>query len=126
MTNQIDTFRAALRNKRTELARSIRSQSSQLGIGDAERELIDLIQGMSARDEAATFLNNLTRTLSDVNAALLAIDEGSYGTCAECGEPIASRRLQAIPWASHCVRCQEILDRRNHTGAAARHWDKAA
>ena len=47
------------------------------------------------------------------------MDEGSYGTCAECGEPIASRRLAAIPWASHCIRCQEALDRRNHRRAAS-------
>jgi DnaK suppressor protein len=126
MTEQIDSLKAALQNKRSELARLIRAQRSQLSVDDSEHELIDRIQGMSRRDEAVTFLDTLTRTLADVDAALMAMKEGSYGTCAECDEPISSRRLQAIPWASHCIRCQEMLDRRNHIRAAVSHWDQAA
>jgi DnaK suppressor protein len=126
MKHQNDTLKAVLQNKRCELVRAIRSQSAYLGIGDAERELVDLIQGMSRRDEAVTFLNSLTRTLADVDAALAGLKEGSHGDCAECGEPIASKRLQAIPWASHCIRCQERLDRRDQTRAAIRYWDEAA
>ena len=38
------------------------------------------------------------------------LDDGSYGTCAGCGEEIAPRRLQAIPEATTCVRCQESLE----------------
>jgi DnaK suppressor protein len=126
MTEQIDSLKAALKNKRSELARSIRSQSSQLNVCEGEHELIDRMQSMSRRDEAVTFLNSLTHTLAAVDAALVAMKENSYGSCAECGEPIASRRLQAIPWASHCIRCQEMLDRRNHMRAAVPHWDEAA
>jgi DnaK suppressor protein len=125
MTEQIDSLKAALQNKRFELACSIRSQSSQLEIRGDEHELIDRIESMSRREEAVTFLNTLTRTLASVDAALRAMQEGSYGTCAECGEPIAIRRLHAIPWASHCIRCQETEDRRNHR-AAIRRWDEAA
>ncbi len=40
------------------------------------------------------FLNTLIHTLADVDAAHMAMNEGSYGNCLECGEPIASRRLQ--------------------------------
>jgi DnaK suppressor protein len=126
MTDQVDFLRAVLRNKRSELARSIRSQSSQLNVCEGEHELVDRMQSMSRRDEAVTFLDTLTRTLTAVDAALLAMKEGSYGTCAECGEPIAARRLQAIPWASHCIRCQEMLDRRNHMRAPIKYWDAAA
>jgi len=126
MTEQIDSLKAALQNKRSELARSIRSQSSQLNVCEGEHELVDRMQSMSRRDEAVAFLETLTHTLASVDAALLAMKEGSYGTCAECGEPIAARRLQAIPWASHCIRCQAMLDSGNHMRAANRHWDAAA
>jgi DnaK suppressor protein len=126
MAEQIGLLKAALQNKRSELVRLIRAQSSQLYVDDGEHELVDRMQSMSRRDEAVTFLDRMTRTLASVDAALLAMQEGSYGTCAECGEPIAARRLQAIPWASHCIRCQEMLDRDNHTLAATPRWDEAA
>jgi DnaK suppressor protein len=126
MREQIDFLKAALKNKRSELALAIRSQGAQLKVCDDEHELIDRMQSMSRRDEAVTFLDSLTRTLASVDAALRAMQEGSYGICTECGEPIAIRRLQAIPWASHCIRCQAMLDRDNHMRGANLHWDAAA
>jgi DnaK suppressor protein len=126
MTHQIDSLNVALRNKRSELARAIRSQSAQLSVGEGEPDVLDRMQSMSRRDEAVAFIDMLTRTMAAVDAALLAMKEGSYGTCAECAEPIASRRLQAIPWAAHCIQCQEMLDRRNHMHVVVPHWDAAA
>jgi RNA polymerase-binding transcription factor DksA len=49
--------------------------------------------------------------LSEVGAALRAMSEGAYGTCAECGEPISLKRLKTIPWASRCIGCQEFIER---------------
>jgi RNA polymerase-binding transcription factor len=43
--------------------------------------------------------------LAQVEAALAALDDGSYGTCVECGNPIAPERLEAIPWAPTCIDC---------------------
>ena len=126
MTKQIDDLKATLRNKRAELVESIRAPSSQLRVGEGERDLIDQMQGMSRREEAVTFLDALNRTRADVHAALLAMEEGSYGDCAECGEPIASKRLAAIPWASNCIRCQEALDHNTHRSAASPYWEEAA
>jgi DnaK suppressor protein len=126
MTDQLDFSRAALRNKRRELALAIRTQSAQLNVGEGEHDVLDRMQSMSRRDEAVSFIDMLTHTMADVDAALLAMKEGSYGTCADCGEPIASRRLAAIPWASHCIRCQEVLDRHRYTHAPVAHWDEAA
>ena len=45
--------------------------------------------------------------LRQVNAALQRMADGDYGTCAECETPIPEKRLRAIPWARHCVPCQE-------------------
>jgi DnaK suppressor protein len=126
MIQTFDELKIALKRKRALLIESIRSQSLQLRIDEDERELIDQIQGMCRRDEAVTFLDTLTRTLAAVDAALAAMDEGSYGECAECGEPIASKRLTAIPWASNCIRCQEALDHRTSRPELTAHWGAAA
>jgi len=126
MTDQIDGLRAALESKRIDLVRSIRSQSSQLAVCESEPDVLDRLQGMCSRNEAVAFLDVLNRTLAEVDAALMAIKQGLYGTCVECEEPIASRRLQTIPWASHCIRCQESLENGNHMRTAGMLWDEAA
>ncbi|MBC8164613.1 MAG: TraR/DksA C4-type zinc finger protein [Bryobacteraceae bacterium] len=56
----------------------------------------------------------------------LAIEEGSYGDGAVCGEPISSKRLRAVPWASNCIRCQQVPDHRTHLHFPIPHWDEAA
>ena len=54
--------------------------------------------------------NNLEKSLlREVEDALLRSKEGTYGICQECEEPISPKRLQALPWAKFCVRCQEML-----------------
>jgi RNA polymerase-binding protein DksA len=49
--------------------------------------------------------------LAEVEAALQRLDDGTYGTCVECGQPVASERLEALPWASHCIGCQRKIGR---------------
>jgi DnaK suppressor protein len=44
-----------------------------------------------------------------VEEALDRLDTGDYGICLECDEPIAEKRLNALPWARYCVACQESI-----------------
>jgi DnaK suppressor protein len=47
-------------------------------------------------------------------AALRALDRlraGEFGRCTDCGEPIAPRRLAAVPWTERCVACQARRER---------------
>jgi DnaK suppressor protein len=46
-----------------------------------------------------------------VDEALGRLDDGSYGRCIRCGEPIAPDRLQALPWAARCIDCQRLAPR---------------
>ena len=43
--------------------------------------------------------------LSRVEAALRALEDGTYGTCTNCGKPIATERLEALPWVAMCIDC---------------------
>ena len=43
--------------------------------------------------------------LGRVEAALRKLDDGTYGSCESCGNPIAPERLEAIPWAPLCIDC---------------------
>jgi len=74
-------------------------------------ELMDEIQRTSERELAMAALTRSWELKTLVNAALDRIASGEYGICQECEEPISERRLKAIPWAEHCIRCQEKLER---------------
>ena len=48
--------------------------------------------------------------LALVDAAIARLDDGTYGTCVRCGKPIPEGRLEALPWAAHCIECQTAID----------------
>ena len=55
--------------------------------------------------------HNERTMLQLIEEALARIEEGSYGCCAHCGGAMEVKRLEAVPWARHCVPCQEKHDR---------------
>jgi DnaK suppressor protein len=50
--------------------------------------------------------------LEAIDAALVRLDDGTFGTCASCGKAIAAERLEALPWAALCIDCQRTAGRR--------------
>lgn len=62
----------------------------------------ELLISMSANDR---------RLLDLIDEALTRIEAGEYGDCINCGEPVPERRLDAVPWARYCVKCQELQER---------------
>lgn len=52
-----------------------------------------------------------SQELQNIDAALTRIADGSYGSCADCGEEIAEARLKAYPMATRCLPCQEAYER---------------
>jgi DnaK suppressor protein len=51
-------------------------------------------------------------TLGRIDEAIQRVEEGTYGTCADCGREIAEARLKALPFATLCVSCQEAEESR--------------
>jgi DnaK suppressor protein len=49
------------------------------------------------------------RQLRMVEEALDRMEAGDFGICLACDEPIAEKRLQALPWARYCVKCEEEM-----------------
>jgi len=47
------------------------------------------------------------KILQAIEEALWRMEQGTYGVCRDCGEPIASARLNAIPWTRVCITCKE-------------------
>jgi len=75
-------------------------------------EVMETVQLASEREFAIRALELEKRCLTQVDAALDRIEDGEFGVCMECEEPISPKRLAAVPWACYCLRCQEMEDRR--------------
>ena len=58
-----------------------------------------------------TLEENSEHVLSEIEGALKRIEEGTYGTCVNCGKPITEERLAAIPWATYCIDCKRLQER---------------
>ncbi|HUG14197.1 MAG TPA: TraR/DksA C4-type zinc finger protein [Thermomicrobiales bacterium] len=56
----------------------------------------------------------LAERIELVEGALERLDAGTYGRCERCGKQIAAARLKALPFAGHCISCQEIVDAEQH------------
>ena len=55
-----------------------------------------------------------------IEQAVKAIDRGQYGECVRCGEDINGKRLEALPWAKMCIRCQQETETERSTFLHAR------
>jgi len=106
---EVDRFRAILTAKVAELERFTRHRE-----GITVERSADQLEEIQAASQRALAVSNLDREfyeLRNARAALRRIQEGSFGTCQECDDDIAQKRLAAVPWARFCIRCQEAVDR---------------
>ena len=58
-----------------------------------------------------TLEENEGRLLQAIDAALTRMDDGSYGACVSCGQPIGAERLEAVPWTTQCIDCKRKEER---------------
>jgi DnaK suppressor protein len=73
-------------------------------------EQIETVQLAGQREFAARTLEREAKSLMLIGAALKRIEDGEFGICLDCEEPISAKRLAAVPWAAYCLHCQEIHD----------------
>jgi DnaK suppressor protein len=69
-----------------------------------------ITQQINEREMASRGLSRNASLVRDVRAALNRMDDGTYGLCIDCEEPISAMRLAAVPWAARCLSCQEHLE----------------
>jgi len=63
------------------------------------------------QDQALT--DSLDARLQTIESALMRLEGGTYGVCADCHSDIPPRRLRALPFATLCVQCQSVADKRS-------------
>jgi RNA polymerase-binding protein DksA len=97
----LEAERARLRE---ELAATIEAPG-QMTYGSqaaAATHVFEQQRDLALRDRA-------TQQLALVEAALARLGAGTFGRCTRCGKPIAPERLEALPWAEHCIECARLI-----------------
>ena len=117
LTNdQVEQLRRKLLDRQRVLVADVRAKREQAlegnedaiaSVGDAGDESVmrmatDLDLQEAGRD---------VQELNDIDAALRRMDDGTYGTCDECGQDIGYPRLNAQPTARRCIADQEKYER---------------
>lgn len=110
MTKQeINKFKQILLARQTELAAVVRNRE---GIAiEKSPDALDEVQHAAERELAIRNLDRESNLLRHVRSALGRIQDGTYGVCLHCEEDISIKRLNAVPWTSYCISCQEMADR---------------
>lgn len=102
----LEELRRHTENVRGEQAAALEFSAADDGVKDTvDMSLHDVNQEIALR-----LGERESQIVADIDQALLRIDEGTYGTCARCGEPINERRLEALPTARYDAKCQAEIE----------------
>lgn len=74
-------------------------------LSNYDNHTADSASALEMRSINLGLLNHGESQLAQIDASLERLDLGTYGICVQCGKPIPSERLDAIPWAASCVEC---------------------
>jgi DnaK suppressor protein len=95
----------ALATLRDEHAGSLDDEVEEVS-PTADNNLAETASATLGREIDYTLGDNAEQVISEIDAALERIADGTYGTCSRCGEEIPLARLEANPWASLCIDCK--------------------
>jgi len=106
---KLDHYRKQLLAKQEEIRRMV--VRSEHDGREADIEITQDLADRAANSYTKEFLfhqsNDNRRILQLIQEALRRADDGSYGFCVECRKDVQVKRLDAVPWARHCIECQE-------------------
>ncbi len=110
---QTKGYKKLLLSKKQELAEAYKKNKNYGRTTDDEgsQDLADKASNAYTKEFLYSLSNTDREVLQKVDDALQRLDKGVFGVCVECGENLNKKRLEAVPWASHCLSCQEKVER---------------
>jgi RNA polymerase-binding transcription factor len=106
---QTDTVRKKLQDKRKALVAAYvtnKNYGRDTEDGDTQ-DIADKASNAYTKEFLYSLSNTDRQVLQQVDEALERLKGGNFGVCVECGEKMVPKRLEAVPWARHCLSCQE-------------------
>jgi DnaK suppressor protein len=109
---RLEYYKKKLQTRREELLKTI-ARTAEEGRQADDDPTVDLAD-KAANSYTKEFLFGMTNsdraTLALIDTALKRIKGSEYGVCANCQEEMLPKRLDAVPWAKHCIACQEKME----------------
>jgi RNA polymerase-binding protein DksA len=118
--DQLKKIRASLLEKKAELGARQKeieeasfdsTQSDITGEVGLDEDFADAGTATFERERDLSIKNNIRDLIDQVTRAVERIDDGTYGTCERCGQPIDATRLRELPHASLCLDCKRREER---------------
>lgn len=119
---ELNKYKALLEARQAELSAGLRNRED-IAI-EKTPDAIDEVQLAGERELAIRNLDRESLMLRNVRAALARVADGTYGTCLHCEEEIKPKRMDAVPWAKYCIRCQEAADRHEFEAEPGESFDE--
>ena len=112
---KLEHFRNLLLNQLRQNTEQVRTdQAAALELyDDGVKDSVDLSVQDLNKEIALRLGERSSKEVADIDQALLRIEEGTYGICARCSQPIDERRLEAIPTARYDAACQAAIESAN-------------
>jgi DnaK suppressor protein len=106
---KVKLFRERLSQKKRDILEAYNKNKSygMEADGEGAQDIADKASNSYAKEFLFSLSNTERETLQLVDEALLRIGEKSFGFCAACEGEMEKKRLEAIPWAKHCIACQQ-------------------
>jgi DnaK suppressor protein len=111
---KLEHYRKLLETRRIHLRASVartEEEGRAAQMTDSAQDIADRASSSYQKEFLFARSNNDRQFIQMVEHALSNISDGTYGECEQCGNEINERRLEAVPWARHCIGCQEKLER---------------
>ncbi|MGB7923618.1 MAG: TraR/DksA family transcriptional regulator [Pyrinomonadaceae bacterium] len=110
---RVKTYRDKLLGRREGLVGQVMEAEmySRERDSEATQDPADMAANAYTKELLVSMSANDRRMLELIDEALVRIEAGEYGNCVHCGEPVQEKRLEAVPWARHCLRCQDLQER---------------
>jgi RNA polymerase-binding protein DksA len=105
----LEAFHTTLTAMHRRLHGGVSSLASEQPNGGPAADPADLGADSYEQEFALNLLQNQEQVLGEIHDALERIKQGKFGRCEECGGAIPKARLQAVPYARHCVACARKL-----------------
>ncbi|MEK6336643.1 MAG: TraR/DksA C4-type zinc finger protein [Acidobacteriota bacterium] len=107
------TYRDKLLARREGLVGQVQAAEAYSRERDAEatQDPADMAANAYTKELLMSMSTNDRQLLELIDSALYRIEDGQYGKCVHCTQPILEKRLEAVPWARHCLRCQDLNER---------------
>jgi RNA polymerase-binding transcription factor DksA len=109
----LESLRSRLRGDLDQMTDEALGRDTPGGTGNLSNVPLHMADlGTDNYDQEFTLglIANEQGTLELINEALGRLETGKYGQCVECDEAISKPRLQAIPYARHCIKCARKLE----------------